>query len=491
MCCARRPKNEVGSHAMIKYIGDEPCNHKHRMRQLCLMPGIMGAAPCAGYYGCQVNELVSICERHNKPQPNLNQRMIILCDYAFQLFRNDYPVKQLVPMTQEECIREASPNRRTRMRKAYENLNSNGPHRLWNRHHGFLKWEAYEDDVFDPLEDKAPRLIQHRSDEFCYELARYMKPLEKYILYKVKGKYVKPINRVFTKGLNSFQVGSNLAKAWFSLADPVAVELDFSKFDSSIRDHMFRMFLKYAKDCYRHDRSFRDMVDSVRKSRGWTVNQILYEMVATLLSGDYWTSLVGNVMNYSFQRAFLEYHRALGNPKINGDDGVLFMERKEFLKCNFEFFEWLGMSIKVIVKYDISEIDFCQCRPMRVGGLWRMVRNPGRVVARCCYTTKEYPNKSGYRKLQGAVAMGEMHCNSGVPIISVFAERMFKSVDGEYSQALYDEYMARRGGEKQLDLPITMESRVDFFCSFGIPVFEQLRIERWLRTVELLNIARP
>lgn len=458
------------------------------MKQLVALPNVLGVKSCAGYHGCQVNELISLHERHLKPTKPVDYQAMSIYMRAFAQFTKHYPIKQFKPLSREETINESPQNRRRRIRNAYDSIDKHGGFPPgYERVKAFLKWEKYEDDIFDPLEAKAPRMIQHRSDEYCYELARYIKPLEKYVLYRRDGRYCKKRHRIFIKGMNSFEIADNLVHMGDRFADPVYVPLDHSKYDAHLNFGLRGMFRKWMKLCYKNNQHFKDMVDKQAKNRCMTANEILYEMEETLCSGEILTSFEGSSTNYAVALEFTRH--VVAEIRCNGDDMVICLDRSQLHLLDWDFFEKACLTTKLSVVYDIADVEFCQCRVVEIKpGLYRMVRSPARVIARTCYTVKNFPNESGWLKLLGAVGQGELSCNAGVPVLQSWANLLIRSSLGEFSEALYSEYMMRRCERKMKSMPIEDCARRSFWLAYGITPNKQRELERFFDNKERLVV---
>jgi len=405
---------------------------------------------------------------------------------CFAQFNKMYPVKQFKPYTREQVISESPQNRRQRIRNAYASIDKYGglPHWSYNVK-AFLKKEKQDDNMSDPLEGKAPRMIQHRSDEYCYELARYIKPLEKYVLYRRNGRYCTKRDRIFIKGMNSYEIADNLYHMGDKFANPVYIPLDHSKYDAHLIG-MRKFFRIWMIQCYRHDQHFRDMINRQAKNRCMTANQVMYEMEETLCSGEILTSFEGSSDNYALALEFTRY--VVAEIRVNGDDMVICLDRSQLHLLDFDFYERACMATKILVVDDIHDVEFCQCRVVIVNDRPRMVRNPTRVIARCCYTLKTYPNREGYLKLLGAVGEGELHCNSGVPILQEWAQLLKRTADGQFSIRLYDEYMMRRCEPKDVWRPVTNEARMTFWMAFGISPTRQRELESFFQARKKLTV---
>lgn len=454
------------------------------MRQLVPVLYGLGIKPCAGYYGCQINEMIAICERHVKPTPVVTFDMFRIYCCAYRRFGEMWKAKPTIPHSQERVLLESPQSRRSRIRLAYDSINRNGFPWYAERVNSFVKWEKFEDAVDDPLELKSPRLIQYRSYEYCYELARYMRPLEHRVFGCVKGQRVPYYKRWFIKGMNSWQVAANILYKYGKYANPVIILLDHSKYDAHLNIELRMAFHRWVKRNYPNDSWLAYLLHCQLRNKCKSRNGISYSVEGTMFSGEYNTSFEDSVTNLALMMEFMSgIDYEIG---VNGDDSYIILEANDLSRVDFDFWQRVGLSTKYEVVWDIADIEFCQCKPVRVGGTYRMVRNPMRVLARTGYTCKTMTSSLGYKTLLGSIALGELHCNSGVPVLEAWARLLLRSAEGRVSQALYQEYMSFRPHEFAMDIPITQEARVDFEISFGIRVEQQLELEKLFEDMQSL-----
>jgi len=453
------------------------------MTQLLPLLEMDSVNPCAGYAGCLINERISLAERHIQPTPEVTPKTRALYAQAELLFRRHFPPRKLHAWTRERVLECAPANRKKRIANAYMRLDRDGEPSDFSRVKAFIKWEKFSDDLSDPLQFKAPRLIQHRSDEYCYELARYLKPLEHKLFQSYDGKKVPRSKRKFIKGMNSFQVATNLRKA-SRFPNPVWINADHSRFDAHLNNELRRVFRKYVKDSYPGDQYIERLMRMQEVNKGKTRNGIKYSVRGTMMSGEYNTSLEDCFINYMillfvFQNVDCEI-------RVNGDDSVICLDRSELHKVNLGGFGDLAFKTKTEIVFDFSQIDFCQCKPVELSsGHWRMVRNPFRVFERTAYTIKNYPDLKGYQSLAGAIGLGELACNNGIPMLQSYALFMIQAARGRFSKHDYDEYMARRPEPHRSDLGarvshISTDARNSFYAAFGVSPAEQISFERWI-----------
>jgi hypothetical protein len=204
-------------------------------------------------------------------------------------------------------------------------------------------------------------------------------------------------------------------------------------------------------------------------------------MEGSRCSGEYTTS-VGNsktnvvMIRYVFRGAVIKVI-------VNGDDSVVIMEyedwrilfNEEFIRIEFKKF---GMDTKIeLVTLKFEEISFCQCNPVLINGVYKMVRNPIRVLSRIQYTDLR-PEQ--HESLIRGLGYCEVALNSGVPILSKLGEWLISLVGtGKINKAVVPGF--KLGNYSYSD--VTMANRWSFYEAFGISPIEQISIENTLKPV--------
>jgi len=442
----------------------------------------VGNYVCEGYHGCVRNEVVSLRERHIQVVPEFTDRSERIWAEAFELLRVDFPPRVLSRLSREDVIRLAPQSRRRRIRNAYANMDRNGWSDSYARISSFIKWEKFDGDA-DELVDKAPRLIQHRMDEFCYTLARFLKPVEKAVLYR-RARGVRP----FAKGMTPAQKAKRLT-GMARFGDNCFVLLDHSRYDAHLVEGIRKHARRYFCDFYPGDRRLRHLLNLQQVNQCKTANGVTYTMQGTMCSGDYNTSLEDNIINYAILR--LAFSSIDAEFLVDGDDSVVACSYSDFKSIDLDsFFERASLTTKIDVVFDLSEAEFCQSRLVRTSVGPIMVRHPNRVMSRSSYTIKTYQTSDVYRRLARAVAMSEMSCNRGVPILQSYSQMLLRSFSGvlELRSELEELLRHRRVSVNLESLPVSKEARLDFHIAFGISPGTQRSVEEYLdlATVDVL-----
>lgn len=286
------------------------------------------------------------------------------------------------------------------------------------------------DDFYCDFKVKAPRAIQYQSPKATLFKAQFIIPLEKqfYNMVDVHGL------KIFTKGLNQFDIAQLLVKGSMSVNNPVYIENDYSSFDAHVVVHWLQLFRKFIMDNV--PSNYRDIVGWAMRFddivRGWTSRGICYTVMGTLTSGSIDTSFKGNFINFVIVTDIMT---RLSIPKesykfiCNGDDSVLILDASYLDKYLAVDFKDYAMDAKVIVKKSIFDVEFCQCTLIRTPNGMIMARNPMRLLTRLGWMTtkRSYKYHLSYLK---TVIMGEMAVNYMVPIVYPMLRKMLHMLRG-------------------------------------------------------------
>jgi hypothetical protein len=461
----------VGDHARVIVDPAVPCNHKHVMRQIFPLINYPGVYPCAGYYACVINERIALAERHIQPIPPETPDNVLIWNEAFENLKKTFPPRKLRKLSWDELIKQSPTHRRARIANAAKNLHSRALTKKDVMVKSFLKWEKHQDNILDPLEAKAPRMIQHYSDEFCYSLMRWIKPLEKFLMYT---KYNRR-SRWSTKGMTPEQTAMKLRADWESIADPVAKLDDVSRLDAHMRRRILEPCYNFYMSFFPGDSSLRWHLDQMLHSKCRTSNGIYYEMDGTIKSGQPDTTLTDScTVKAAAEYVYKTYPK---KDSVLGDDSVIIASASRSPASE----RWLdfGFKTKPLDVYTFEQIEFCQCRPVeRTPGCWTMVRKPERVFERSAYTDKTRDNSNAWKRLLASMATSELYQNSGIPVLQAWSMAMLRGADGAKPDAELDRIVSIRKLRAHTEQPIHECARASFAIAFGISVQEQLELER-------------
>lgn len=411
--------------------------------------------------------------------------------------------RKLYQNAADDLVREGITHRDARVRSFVKN------EKVMFKGAGLRRWDdgiKQMRDVLQSESDPAPRLIQPRSPKYNVALGCYTRAVE-HDIYRAIAQVcgTEDDSPVVMKGMDPVQCGNAIRRKWESFHHPVAVGIDASRFDQ----HVSQEALRCEHSCYNKIFGTSELK--------WLLNQqlvthgtifcddkrVVYTKEGGRCSGDMNTGL-GNCLLMcglvdSFVNRRFRYH--LVN---NGDDCVIIMERRclNRLQGIESFFLDHGFSIKMedddnIKTYGETKIgfvdmferlSFCQSRPVKVVDGWIMVRGPDNAFAKDSYALCE---KQDWKKWIAAVGVGGGSLYGDIPICTALYElyRKWGDHSGKITQSLLyqDSGFARmcRGGRCKGGTVVLDVTRNSYGRAFGIPPSHQLRIERYLRSLDL------
>lgn len=345
----------------------------------------------------------------------------------------------------------------------------------------FMKVEKYN---FTAKPDAVPRIITPRNPRYVVETGRYVKPIEKRI-YRAIDDIFGSVT-VF-KGLNNSLRGQHMRKKWDKYGDPVALGLDAKRFDQHVSLPALQWEHSRYKKYYPNDKFFSKLMKLQEHNKAHVRGKdfyFKYEVEGTRCSGDSNTSLGNVLLMCGMVYAFLEFVGVKADLVDDGDDCVLFMERRDLLRvtsCIDEFFLKLGFELTVEDPVDIFEkVVFCQSQPVYDGTEWLMVRDPRTSISKDCVALKPLDNKNVYQKWCAAVGAGGLHLTYGMPVYQSFYDVFMRESKG--AEALIDPtleggFFRQSKGMTRIRSPVSPEARCSFWKAFDISPEAQIAIE--------------
>ncbi|APG76262.1 hypothetical protein 2 [Changjiang tombus-like virus 6] len=342
--------------------------------------------------------------------------------------------------------------------------------------------------------DPAPRVIQPRNPRYNVEVGRFLKGLEHKVYKAVEDIFGDP---TVMKGYNAEEVAEHMVSKWQSFSDPVAVGLDASRFDQHVRPSMLEWEHSVYAGCFSTGEAkllkwlLQGQIRNVCTMRV-TDGLVKYRVDGSRMSGDMNTAL-GNclIMCALVWRLgkVLGIRLKLAN---NGDDCVVFMERKDLTAFNNKvkgFFLDYGFTMKVEApSFFIEQIEFCQAKPVWDGCKWIMVRDPRVCTSKdATCVVKDYGYGSAASYWLGAVGECGLAMAGGIPVMqnyySAFAR--FGNTNRQV-QCVTETGMAylARGLHREATV-ISADARVSFWRAFGIAPTQQRELEKWCDNTSL------
>jgi len=178
----------------------------------------------------------------------------------------------------------------------------------------------------------------------------------------------------------------------------------------------------------------------------------------------------------------------------DGDNAVVFVEKQYLDTWRRELpivFLSAGHEAEVgPTAESLEEVCFGQSKPIFAGGVWRMVRDPFKVLSHACTGYRHYADMRGGLRVLKSVAYCEAVLSRGVPVLQAFSQSLLAATERvSFSKAELDNYEYARILSKGIHwasaakTTITAESRRLFWRSWGVAPDEQVKLERQLSVV--------
>lgn len=405
---------------------------------------------------CICNEIIALSNRH-------------LIDRSYIRFNPGYfkrmckPLlarlpQDVTPMSYYDIINHYSCGKKKVYIRALEKIRAVGYDRRWSYVKMFVKPDKYAESE---IHAKAPRAIQYRDPAFNLLIARFLKPFEEQF-YKsddiAKGKNVQQRARICIEKYQMFE-------------QPLVIMLDHSKFDSTVNVEHLKMKHKAYHRCFNNS-ALKNLLKCQLKNKGFSKNGIRYTIKGTVMSGDYDTGLGNTLINWLVLHSWCR--KIKHEVFIDGDDSLVFIDRRDFSKLSFDHFEKMGFETKMEITTDLQQAEFCQSKII-FGQIPCFVRNPYRMISHSNVSLKRYPAKLWPNILAGR-GICELVLNRGIPI-------------GQHLGAYYlvpglkpiwdpEDFYKFKINKDTVACEITDEARYSYYEAFGIDINQQLAIEQ-------------
>lgn len=339
---------------------------------------------------------------------------------------------------------------------------------------------------------QVPRIISPRAPEFNLLLGRYIHPVEKKI-FKSMGDMWFGGDTVIAKGLTQEEkaelIVSQLAK------HGACVGLDASRFDQSIKGQLLTIEHAIYNGLYPGDRLLPALLRQQLSNAGvgrCRDGHVTAKIGAMRCSGDVNTSLGNCIISCILAKLFFLEHGVEGSVLIDGDDTLFFLHESQLslLAAIPAWYEKWGL--RMVVErpaFKPEQVEFCQSRPVCLGGNWVLCRNPAKAF-----------NTDGFlvvpegldRRLEHLRAVGlcGLSMAAGVPLFQAFYHSLVaEGKTGKFDINLlggmgYQHRIQVRAGHLARCKPITAEARQSFWQAFGVAPGEQIALEFAMANVD-------
>lgn len=341
---------------------------------------------------------------------------------------------------------------------------------------------------FEKKVDPAPRIIQPRNPRYNMAVGVFLKPLE-HTVYEVLNDILGAAS--IMKNLNAAEQASAIRLAWDSIPDPVAVDLDASRFDR----HVHEFALKWEHSRYKHYFSgvHHDRLSKLLSWQIWNTCRaflpdgfVKWVMCGRRASGDMNTALGNVVIMVAMIWTFL-HHVGLTRYRLinNGDDSVLIISRCDlhYLTDLQDWFLDMGFLMKLgPVVSTFEKLQFCQTQPVWDGVRWIMCRDPRAVLAKDAHSITPLDNPAKFHAWLASVGDCGLSLAGNLPIFNEYYSCFVRS--GRHHRNVskdptFETGMARLADRMTVKYAEpTTDARVSFWKAFDIDGTDQRRIER-------------
>lgn len=407
-------------------------------------------------------------------------------------------VPSTTPKTPGEFAELYRGRKRTEYRKAAEHLS----HHTLSRRDAVIKlFLKYEKDVRSLKPSRIPRVILPPKPTYTVATGRFVHQMEKLIYRMVDEMFGFP---VVSKGLNYRQVAKVIVEHWRQFARPCAMDCDVSKMDQSITkeilEAIFDLLAKIAGVDEAYLRQILQWTAETRVKGRADDGTFEYIQEGTLSSGMCYTSLVGVLVVTG--AIYLFWKRT--NIKVRvvdaGDDFTLFFESADLPVVQAELvpeFARLGLTLEVGKPvYEVEQVEFCQCHPIKVGGDYMMVRNTRSAAAKDSASLRRRDTPMAAYAWLKACGKAGMASQGGTPIATARYRMMLRSAEAikggmclrrrqevRFEKAVkaveiegsYAHFGAGLDLSKQV---IDDDARYTFYLAFGMPPHLQRAVDR-------------
>jgi len=398
-------------------------------------------------------------------------------------------------MPRQQFVDRYTGRRRTIYEKAMNEVEKYGLRPKDAMLSSFVKCEKVPLKTSDPV----PRLIQPRGPNYNLEVGRHISHMEKPLYRAIGTIYGHP---TVMKGHNAHGTAILLREKWDSYKDPVAVGLDAKRFDQ----HQSAEMLRWEHSVYLNasgpgDRKeLKKLLEHQVRNRGvirCPDGVIHYEVDGCRMSGDMNTAMGNCLVMCAVLHAFKEKTGLNFSLANNGDDCVIFLERRHLRDLNSlpnHFLEF-GLQVEIEEPVDVFEkVVFCQTQPVYDGERWIMVRQPSVSMAKDAYCTLPMESPKVANGWMTAVGKCGMSMTGGIPVVQEYYAAYLRAGKGvEIGHTLHHEsgfFHLGKGMDRHYRIPCS-EARLSYWLAFGTTPTQQVLLEQTLATCEMSTTIVP
>lgn len=344
--------------------------------------------------------------------------------------------------------------------------------------------------------DPVPRVISPRDPRYNIEVGRYLRKIEERVFESI-GKMFG--HATVIKGYDAVRSAFVLHEKWGMFSNPVAIGLDASRFDQHVSKPALQFEHYIYTQCFAH-KHHRDSLAVLLKAQlenhcdGYTPDgKLHYKTDGGRMSGDMNTSLGNCLIMCCMIHSYLQELGINGQLANNGDDCVVFMEKRDVSRFQdglFVWFERMGFNMTMEKPVNnFEEIEFCQTHPVFDGEKYIMCRNPHTALAKDTVLLKPAETVQLKQEWMAAVGKGGLALTGGLPVFQDFY-RMFEKagierglkINGEVFSWGVRQMIGKLSAHYRPVLPVT---RASFYWAFGVTPDAQIELEKVYRNLTI------
>lgn len=407
--------------------------------------------------------------------------------YADMLAR---PLCGAVRMSMEQFVEQCPDRNRKRYQQAMKEYIQKGMTESDAVVGTFVKYEKIN---FSDKPDPAPRVIQPRSFKYNLRLGMFTRVIETQLYHMLDILWSGELSdeKTVIKGMSILDSGRELHHKWSSFGKhAVAVEIDASRFDQHVsEDALIWEHSVYLKIFGNHP-ELRWLLRQQLRNRGRVFvddTKISYVTEGCRMSGDMNTGLGNTMIMCLLLYVYCLEHGIEAKLANNGDDAVLFMDRRSLPKLGnmAQWFLGYGFNLKIEnPKHVFEQIEFCQSHPVLTSVGWKMVRDlkclSKDLLCLGCKTEKEA------LAWLGDVGRCGLSLFADVPILGAFYANFvrFGGQQKRTTRLFMDSGMYRSSRISTACGEVDDACRASFYFATGIGPDEQLAVERRLAALK-------
>lgn len=342
----------------------------------------------------------------------------------------------------------------------------------------FVKREFYGDY-------KYARMINPRSDEFIAQVGPYIHKIDEYLFHE------SPFKDWFIKGMNPQEQIEAMAKKFEG--GSIFIETDYSSFEGSFNvAYQEKVEWALLRHMLKNNPRVIKVLAPCYKSRGF--NNHVYnpflgaKFSGSRMSGDLWTSSMNGFSNLMNMLFLAKEHGTHVVGFVEGDDGLFSVSNHSITSQDYDD---LGFTIKLDYQTDISDCAFCQKifhpETHNLIAPPQVINKSGWSASKAYFRTPAYVKEELYQ----AVCMSYLSLFPRCPVVSTFFRSQLsnlklakrKKENLRFDDKWWsDQFYTKQDFKFLTEQPIDFRDRLLYEKRFGIPVDQQISLEKWFRS---------